>query len=187
MNASTIKRFIFLFIAIATSATTQLRAQESAPAMPVNPETKLITYQEVVKVEGTIKDLYSRAIDWINVNYKNPDDATKVRDPQTGYIEIYHRFNLERTDRQDTKIAAGIIDYTLKLELKDGRYRYTITNLNLKQSSKFPIERWLDKTDKAYNPNWNLFLAQMDKQINTLIESLKKGMLPGIKKKEDVW
>jgi hypothetical protein len=186
MNAQQIRLFIFLFIAISSSHI-PLRAQETTPALPINPDTKLITYQEVINVPGTVKDLYSRAIDWINVNYKNPDDATKVRDPQTGYIEILHRIDLERTDKQDTKIAAGIIVYTLKLELKEGRYRYTITDLNLKQSSKFPIERWLDKKDKAYNPNWNLYLAQMDKQFKTLIESLKKGMLPGVQKKEDVW
>jgi hypothetical protein len=162
-------------------------SQENTPAIPVNPETKLITYQEVVKVDGTIKDLFSRAIDWINVNYKNPADVTKVRDPQSGLIEILHRIELERTDKQDTKIDAGIIVYTLKLQLKDGRYRYTISDLNLKQSSKFPIERWLDKKDKAYNPNWDLYLAQMDKQIKVIVESLKKGMLPGIQKKEDIW
>jgi hypothetical protein len=162
-------------------------AQDLTPSLPVNPDTKLITYQEVVKVDGTIKDLFSRAIDWININYKNPADVTKVRDPESGLIEILHRIELERTDKQDTKIDAGIIIYTLKLELKDGRYRYTITDLNLKQSSKFPIERWLDKKDKAYNPNWNLYLTQMDKEIKTLIESLKKGMLPVIKKKEEIW
>jgi hypothetical protein len=187
MIAQQIKSFIFLFTLIAAGIGSQLKAQDSSPSLPINPDTKLITYQEVVKVEGTSKELFSRAIDWINLNYKNPADVTKVRDPQSGLIEILHRIELERTDKQDTKIDAGIIIYTMKLELKDGRYRYTITDLNLKQSSKFPIERWLDKKDKAYNPNWNLYLAQLDKQVKTLIESLKKGMLPVIKKKEDVW
>jgi hypothetical protein len=187
MIAQQIKSFIFLFTLTAAGIGSQLKAQDSTPSLPINPDTKLITYQEVVKVEGTSKDLFSRAIDWINVNYKNPADVTKVRDPQSGLIEILHRIELERTDKQETKIDAGIIIYTMKLELKDGRYRYTITDLNLKQSSKFPIERWLDKKDKAYNPNWNLYLAQLDKQVKTLIESLKKGMLPGIKKKEDIW
>jgi hypothetical protein len=186
MNTRQIKLFIVLLLTI-TGTYSQLFAQGTTPNIPINPDTKLITYQEVVKVEGTPKDFYSRAIDWINVNYKNPDDVTKVRDPQTGYIEILHRIDLERTDKQDVKVPAGIIVYTLKLELKEGRYRYTITDLNLKQSSKFPIERWLDKKDKAYNPNWDMYLAQMDKQFKELIESLKKGMLPVAKKKEDVW
>ena len=185
MYTQQIKLLIAVFFAFISGISAQ--SQENTPAIPVNPETKLITYQEVVKVDGTIKDLFSRAIDWVNVNYKNPADVTKVRDPQSGLIEILHRIELERTDKQDSKIDAGIIIYTLKLELKDGRYRYTITDLNLKQSSKFPIERWLDKKDKAYNPNWDLYLAQMDKQIKTIIESLKKGMLPGIQKKEDIW
>lgn len=186
MNTRQIKLFIVLLLTI-TGTYTRLHAQGSTSNIPVDPDTKLITYREVVKVEGTTKDFYSRAIDWINVFYKNPDDATKVRDPQTGYIEILHRIDLQRTDDQDVKVPAGIIVYTLKLELKEARYRYTITDLNLKQSSKFPIERWMDKTDKAYNPNWDMYLAQMDKQFKELIESLKKGMLPVAKKKEDVW
>lgn len=162
-------------------------AQEKAPAMPINPETKLITYQEVIKVDGLQKELFNRAIEWINVCYKNPADATTVRNPESGIIEISHRFDLHRFDDKGNKIDAGIVVYNLRLELKDGRYRYKITDMSLKQASRYPIEHWLDKTDKAYNPNYELYLIQVDKQVKTLIESLKKGMQPGIQKKEDIW
>ena len=187
MNGSHFRSLHILFIAAILGLTGTLLAQEATPVMPVNIETKLITYQEVVKVDGLQKELFNRAIEWINVNYKNPADVTKVRNPESGIIEIFHRFDLHRTDEQGNKIDAGNVVYTLLLELKDGRYRYKITDMSLRQSSRFPIGRWLDKTDKAYNPNYNLFLSQVDNQVKVLIESLKKGMLPGIQKKEDTW
>ncbi|NLL29406.1 MAG: hypothetical protein GX259_11515, partial [Bacteroidales bacterium] len=48
----------------------------------VDPDTKLITYQEVVTMEGTKDVLYSRAIAWINSYFKNPQGVTTKRDPE---------------------------------------------------------------------------------------------------------
>lgn len=187
MNAHHFEYLRSLFVATILGFPFALPAQEAVPAMPVNSETNLISYQEVIMVDGLQKELFNRAIEWINVNYKNPADVTKVRNPESGLIEIFHRFFLDRIDNKGNKVPAGIVVYTLRIEMKDGRFRYTITDMSLKQSSRYPIERWLDKTDKAYNPNYELYLSQVDKQVKVLIESLKKGMLPGIQKKKDVW
>ena len=162
-------------------------AQADGSSLPISPDTKLITYQDVVKADGLSKQLFNRAVNWINVNYKNPADVTKVRNPESGLIEILHRFDLSRIDDKGNKVAAGVVIYTLRLELKDGRYRYTITDMSLKSASRFPVERWLDKTDKAYNPNYALFLTQLDKQVKEVIASLKKGMLSDVQPKKDTW
>ncbi|NVO18995.1 MAG: DUF4468 domain-containing protein [Bacteroidetes bacterium] len=165
---------------------TFVRAQETAPQMPVDEETKLITYKEVVKIEGTKPELFNRAIEWIGKNYKNAADVTKVRDPESGLIELIHRIELTYDEKGVNK-SGGIVDYTLRIELKDGRYRYTFTNFNLKQASRVPIEKWLDKTDKAYSPSWDHYLFQVDKSVHEIIDSLKKGMQPPVKKKPDEW
>jgi hypothetical protein len=162
------------------------RSQETAPQMPVDEETKLITYKEVVTVEGMKPDLFNRAIEWINKTYKNPADVTKVRNPETGLIELIHRIEINYDDKGVTR-PGGIVDYLLRIELKDGRYRYTFTNFNFKQTSRVPIEKWLDKTDKAYSPLMDKYLFQVDKSTKELIESLKKGMMPPVKKKADQW
>ena len=187
MKSSHFKSIGYLLTFVILGFPCALLAQSATPAIPVNPETKLITYQEVVKVAGSQKELYNRAIAWLNVNYKNPSDVTKVRNPENGLLEIFHRFDLHRIDEKGNKIDACIVVYTLRLELKDGRYRYKLSDMSLKQASRYPIERWLDKTDKAYNPNYELYLSQVDSNVKALIESLKKGMLPGIQKKEDTW
>lgn len=162
-------------------------AQETTtPSLPVDKDTQLITYQDVIQEPGTADELYVRCIEWINVNYKNPADVCKVRNRESQVIEILHRIELINYDGE-SKLSAGTVNYLLKLEFKPGRYRYTITDLTLRQASRFPIERWFDKSDKMYSPLWDTYLAQVDTQIKKLIESLKAGMLPVQVKQEEKW
>ena len=163
-----------------------LKAQENSSICPVDPDTKLITYKEVVTVPGNTGELFNRAIEWINKQYKNPTEATKVRNPASGLIEIIHRIEITK-DEKGVKRPAGVVDYSMKLEMKEGRYRYTITNFNYKDVSRRPIEFWMDKKDKAYNPEWDNYLHQVDDFTRKLIESLKQGMLPPVPKKADEW
>jgi len=163
-----------------------VNAQDVASGLPVDEETKLITYKEVVQQVGTKPELFNRAIEWINKEYKNPAEVTRVRNPETGLIELIHRIELNYEEKGVVR-SAGIVDYTLKIELKDGRYRYTFTNFNLKQASRVPIEKWMDKSDKAYIPAWDNYLAQVDAHTKKVIDSLKKGMEPPVQKKPDEW
>jgi len=163
-----------------------VKAQDTNPQLPVDVDTKLITYKEVVTVEGNKSELFNRAIEWVNKQFKNPTEATKVRDPQSGLIDILHRIELTFDEKGVTR-SAGIVEYSMKIELKEGRYRYTITNYTYKQASRVPVEKWLDKSDKAYNPAWDNYLSQINQFSNKLIESLKQGMLPPAPKKVDEW
>lgn len=177
--------FAILISAVLLSAS-QLKAQNTPAKMPVDPDTKLITYKEVVTSAGTPAELYIRAIAWVNKQYKNAAEATKVRDPESGLIEIVHRFEITKTE-QATTLLAGVVDYSLKLELKDGRYRYTITNFNLKSVSRQPIEQWMDKKSQIYSPAFDDYLKQVDDQTNKLIDGLKVAMQPPAVKKPDTW
>jgi hypothetical protein len=154
--------------------------------MPVDPDTKLITYKEVVTANGTPNELFNRTIEWVNAQYKNPTVATKVRNPSTGIIEIVHRIELVQ-EKEGVMLPAGIIDYTMKIELKDNRYRYIISHFNLKDVSPYPIEVWMDKSNKAYNPSWDSYLKQVDTVCLKLTESLKLALQPPAAKKTDEW
>jgi len=166
--------------------TLTLSAQEIIPQLPIDPDTKLITYKEVVTETGTKAEFFNRAIEWINKQYKNPADATKVRNPETGLIDIIHRIELTYEEKGLTR-PAGTVDYSFKIELKEGRYRYTITNFTYRQASRVPLEKWMDKKDKAYSPAWDDYLKQVDEFTRKLIESLKLGMKPPPEKKPDEW
>lgn len=161
-------------------------AQDNATQYPIDKDTQLITYQEVVTQAGTADELYIRAIEWINTQYKNPADVCRIRNRESGVIEILHRFEIIN-DEENNKLIAGIVNYTLKIEFKPGRYRYTLSDLTLRQSTRFPVEKWMDKTDKMYSPLWDSYLKQVNRQTLELLESLKAGMQPPVVKEEEKW
>lgn len=170
----------FVFAALFSSA------QDNATQYPIDKDTQLITYQEVVTQAGTADELYIRAIEWINTQYKNPADVCRIRNRESGVIEILHRFEIIN-DEENNKLIAGIVNYTLKIEFKPGRYRYTLSDLTLRQSTRFPVEKWMDKTDKMYSPLWDSYLKQVNRQSLELVESLKTGMQPPVVKEEEKW
>jgi hypothetical protein len=154
-------------------------------AVPVDEDTKLITYKGVVQQEGEVGKLYNTAIAWVNANYKNPNEVTTIREPENGKLVLNHRFKVTNVDKKGLKTDAGVINYTLKLEFKPGKYRYIFTDFNLQAVSKFPLERWLDKNDPQYTPACDVWLYQVDTTVNGMIKSLKKGMVPKVDKPDE--
>ncbi|HPF00353.1 MAG TPA: DUF4468 domain-containing protein [Bacteroidales bacterium] len=143
----------------------------------VDPDTKKIMYREVVTMDGTKDSLYNRAIGWINSFYKNPQAVTTLRDPENGVILCAHRFAMKETDKDGNVMTSNVIvEYKLRIEAKEGRYRYTFDEFRKKDVSMFPLERWLDKADPQYTPKCDEYLAQVDVKIKEIIASLKKGM-----------
>ena len=158
-----------------------MKAQQAA--VPVDEESGLITYQEVVDEEGDRESLFNRSIGWINGYYPNPVDVTKTRDPESGVVKGLHRFRIKDMLDDGTEVDAGTVQYSFILEFKEGRYRYTLTEFVLRQASKYPCENWLNSTDpKAKN-----YLSQLDEFAQGWISSLKEGMLPEPEKKADEW
>ncbi|HNW68887.1 MAG TPA: DUF4468 domain-containing protein [Bacteroidales bacterium] len=154
-------------------------------AVPVDEDTKLITYKDVVQQEGDKDKLYKTAIAWVNANYKNPNEVTSIREPENGKLVLNHRFKITNVDKKGLKTDAGVINYTLKLEFKPGKYRYIFTDFTLQATSKFPLERWLDKNDPQYKPECEVWLYQVDTTVNGIIKSLKKGMVPKVDKPDE--
>jgi hypothetical protein len=62
-----------------------------------------------------------------------------------------------------------------------------VDNFVYKQLSRYPVEKWLDKTAPDYNPTWESYLSQIDSFANELINSLKIKMKPGKVVKEEQW
>lgn len=161
--------------------------QANSSRFPIDQETGLITYQGVVNEEGNREQFFNRAIGWINEYYPNPVDVTKTRDPETGIIKGLHRFKIQSTDAEGNQLDAGVVQYEFALEFKEGRYRYTLTDFVLKDQSRIPVEKWLDKKDLQYSPDWDGFLDQLNDFSHEWIKSLKEGMKPKGKIKDDEW
>jgi hypothetical protein len=80
-----------------------------------------------------------------------------------------------------------MIKYTFTVELKDDRYRYTIDEIILTSATSIPVEKWLDKSDPAYDPRWDQYLRQIADFVNNWSSTLEEKMKPEPEKVEDDW
>lgn len=164
----------FALCAVAQKPATKL----PVPDLPIDEKTQLVTYQDVIKQEGTPKVLYDRAMAWAKKFYKNTAEVIKNADEEKGVIEMRSSVRIFSKQKDGTMLPKNVVYYNFKLECREGRYRYTITNFNERAASAAPIENWF-KTDSPYwSPSQYEWLTQIDSQIKELINSLEDGMLP---------
>jgi hypothetical protein len=157
----------------------QKTVHSSFPDMPIDENTKLVTYKNVVQMKGTPAELYERAYQWANKYYRNPVVAIKKADRQQGVVECVSNIPIYTLAKDGvTKVAAGQVYYTLSIEAKENRYRYTITDIYKKEQAQFPIEKWLDSS----RPEWTAVrydhLHQIDEDVRQLMKDIEKGMQP---------
>ena len=80
-----------------------------------------------------------------------------------------------------------MIGYDFMIEFKQDRYRYTLNNFLLKSATRQPVEKWLDKTDPAYDVRWNEYLDQIAEYAKNWSSTLKEKMKPEPEKAPDEW
>ena len=166
-------RYIFLFLLFSST----LFAQEELPMG----KSGLVEYTEVVEVSGLSKaELYANAKAWFKDNYKSPN-VIKSEDAMDGVINAKSMFRIMSAPGGAEK--GGFVHYVLNLEIKEGRYKYTITSL--KHSDKTNTIGTGGKIERE-EPfcGYEVMSAEMWKGIKDLsingvkelIENLKKGM-----------
>ncbi len=159
---------------------TNVNAQDNkqAPKLPIDDATKLVTYSKVNEVAGvTMKDLYNRAIVWGTTYYKNPTDVLRERDSVNGELVCKARYKIMNpADKKGFATEAGVVMYTLKLSFKDGKYKYVMTDINWKQASYYPIERWMDTKSPSYKPEFDFYLQQVDEKSREVIKDFDKAL-----------
>lgn len=184
---------LFLLVVVCYSPTiySQTKAGQATytvPKMPMDDEKKLITYTGIVETAGSQKELFNKSLAWFNSYYKNPTEKLRSADSGRYSIEGFIRFKIYNPENKDgLKTDAGMVQYTLLLDFKDGKFKYTITNINWKQTSYYAIEKWLDKTDKYYTPYFDYYLVQTDDELRKVIKDLTAYMKKPQTKKEDNW
>lgn len=94
---------------------------------PVDPATQKILYQDVVKTDSVAApELHKRAKDWLFQVIKSPKSAIEIDDNSTLSVQITYDYANNPGSALSKRARVYI---PLQLEFKDGRYRYTITNL----------------------------------------------------------
>lgn len=88
---------------------------------------KPINYTEVVAVDSTMssKELFSKALNFITLNFKSANDVIQLKDEDNGKIicKGNTRFINNRPEYVD-----GVINFTLQISVKKGKYKYDFSN-----------------------------------------------------------
>lgn len=157
-------------------------------ALPIDSLTKTVAYRRVASVDSTGKDeLYSRSKMWI-AKYYTSTDVVQVDDKENGVIFIKSKFDLPSNQFD------GYIQHSLRISLKDGRYKVEFTDLvfywwvpfnayvpgspywshyTLEQC--YPIDNLLSK-GKMHKKMVIEATNEMDSIIKELISTLDTGM-----------
>lgn len=107
------------------SANLEAGRAADAAGLPVDPQTKLITYQGVVEVPGVNKiELYRRAYEWVAKTYRSANDVIQMQDKDAGQLVAKGLIRVYSKSRD-----VGVVRHTLTIYVKDGRYKHIMTNL----------------------------------------------------------
>lgn len=173
------KVLVFLLFAVSTAFGQKYK---------IDPDTKLITYSEVIEVPNVSKDeLYLRANTWLSRAFKSAKAVIDVQDKEAGKIiakgNITTIIKVPLVGKQD----AGAVEMTITLQTKDGKYKYTVDNLqHLKPintpgtwASIGPLEQEKAKAGMMVRPSnseWKDLKEDAFKTIEGMVEDLKKAM-----------
>jgi hypothetical protein len=168
-------------------------AQEWKSPLPIDSATHKITYQGIVQVPGVTRlELYSRALSWF-ANFFGPSfDSLENSSPSNGSLTAngYTAFDYAFMG----KAMPWAMWRRIKVEAKDGRYRYTITDFHLGGPLRTPesvgssIDDWLAPTIKKGKRPAKLAQSVVDGVERTTtaeISSLQARMSATLKKEKD--
>lgn len=163
---------------------------KSTVKLPIDESTKLITYTKVIDVPNQTKEvLFDRVLTWAKGYYKNPTDVLREQNKEEGKIVCKARYKISNpTDKKGFASDAGLIQYTLTLLFKDGKIKYTLSEINWKQTSYYPCEKWMDTSSQYYKTEFEYYLEQLNSNTNEILKSLEKESTnPKATKASDGW
>lgn len=181
MKSSLLLLFSFIYITVA--------AQDKKPDLPIDDGTKLITYSKVMEMPGVTKDsLFAKALAWCNSYFTNPADVIREKDAESGKILCKARFKvMNPPDKKGLTTEGGVVQYSMNLLFKEGRYKIVLTEYNWKQASNYPVEKWMDTTNAFYKPEYAHYLQQVSDKSKEILSAFEKGMKMDNSKKKDDW
>jgi len=139
-------------------------ADNPASLVPKDPATGRYKYQGVVTVDGVPSDeLYRRAKAWVAAAYESSTDVIKLDDQPGGQLIARGSFTVPFF------LGFAWVKHTWTIEIKDGRYRYTLTDYLFDTGSwSAPLEE-----DKSF--------IGTRKSIFTRVRDNSEGMIVGLK------
>ncbi|MGQ0828636.1 MAG: DUF4468 domain-containing protein [Bacteroidota bacterium] len=147
--------------------------------IPIDSISSNAFYTEIIRVDSLTKDeLYIKGREWMANTFKSANDVIQMDDKSAGLIIGKGLSYITMNDK-----AAGLINYTIALYFKDGRYKYEIKNIMHEipgsVSSGGDIGHEYPACGKwgLFQKQWDAIRKSSDTKINSLITNLKKYMI----------
>jgi hypothetical protein len=179
------KKIFFTLLLLASGLSTVM-AQ-----VPVDATSKKVIYTEVVNVPNSTKDvLYDRAMFTLKNIYKEVEKKISTNDKMNGHVELNCSTRVVIEDpKTKAMVPSGFVKYKLKLEFKDGKYRYQFYDFHIdKGGYKYGIEHYVEM-DHTVKPEDHAedVLKQVNDDITGIITQLKAGLASDKQEKKSDW
>jgi hypothetical protein len=160
-----------LFLIISLTTFGQETKEQKRLSKYFNLEDGRVVYTDVVEVTGISKDsLYFKAKNWFVESYNSSNDVIQLDDENRGQITGKGLFAI------DHLVGIAYIHHMIKIEVKEGRYKYTISNfkyINQPNTQSFQIEEY---PKSAMGMGREEMYKNIDSGTRKIIESLEKYM-----------
>ncbi len=156
---------ILLFTLIIVLMTSLVHAQEGKNKFP--------EYQDVIQVDKTSDEIYSNLKSWIATTFNSANDVIQLDDVTNKKI-IIKGISTFAYKRMVT--INGKVFFTLTLEAKDNRFRYTIifTNVEVGTNHQSAMSELIEKPNSK---NSKLILPEIEKIRDNLVLGMKNSNL----------
>jgi len=160
-----------------------------------------LKYTEVIQMENIPKnELYNRTHHWFTTQFKSSKDVIQIDNKEEGEIVGKGNFKYIPKVLSGSEQIFGDIVFTVKVFLKDGRYKYEFTDfIHEPYGNEYGSKSMGIITTEMDNPNpeplakgwsnkvWVDIKNQIDVKVSSLITSLKVGMNTKSESKNTDW
>lgn len=140
---------------------------------------------EVIEIKNVDKnELFVRGREWFNENFKNSKEVLQIQDKETGELSGKGIFTISYVFHyMGEKTAKTNVSFLLSLWVKDGKYKYELTNL-VETELGFGTITVSDETkhklsgfnEKKMNDMYKSIKTSAIEKSQSLIDDLKKKM-----------
>jgi len=168
---------LFLIISLITFG--QVTKEQKRLSKYFNLEEGKVVYTGVIDVSGISKDsLYFKVKNWFVESYNSSNNVIQLDDENRGQIIGKGIFTINHL------MGIAYINHMVKIEIKDGKYKYTISNfkyINQPNTQSFQIEEY---PKSAMGMGREEMYKNIDSETKKMIASLEKFMK---RKSQDNW
>lgn len=132
-----------------------------------------LTFSEVVQVEGvSAGELFNKAKKWYVIAFKSSKDVIQLESKEDGVIIGKGSFTFKGKAFTSGTNSTGPVYFTLKVEVKDGKYKYEITDFKHYSLGLVLKDEPKGMTKVAKRDVWK----DCNKQAAFIISDLKEAM-----------